>query len=64
MIECTSLFPNSSWAQAHIEAPNLVRFNIQYGNKIKCIHMDIDKISNLLDMIRREQTVTESLRNG
>jgi len=55
IIECTELFPNSEWAQAYIESENIIRFNIQIGNQIRCIHARIDRISPFLDNVRRAQ---------
>jgi hypothetical protein len=46
----------SEWASAHIHGTDLVRINVQYGNRIHLVHMRISKIQAFLDAVQREHT--------
>lgn len=59
MIECTDLFPESEWASAHIHGSDVLRINVQYGNKINLVHMRISKIQAFVDAIERERKAVD-----
>jgi hypothetical protein len=64
MIECTSLFPEASWAAAHIHGPDIIRINVQHQNHIICIHMQISKISDFLDRVRMAEQAQKRESSG
>lgn len=53
--ECTKLFSDAEWAQAHIDRSNNVRMNVQQRNHIFCFHIRIDQITPFLDHVRNAQ---------
>lgn len=56
MIECTDLFPDASWAVAHIHSADLIRINVQYTNSITLLHVRISEIKSFFEKVSEEHS--------